>query len=409
MDRETRRRFEAVADDLRVQIQSGDLPVGKLLPSERELQEVYGVSRSTLRRALSVLVESGWAESRPNRGVVCRRGRSSRESRRIAYIDHRDSVHRSLFFGLHGHMVSKGLEMVHVNSQDMGTIGALRRAADEGFAGAVVWPKTHAADPRELSELQTKLAIVAVDHSIGGVYTDLVMNDHFMGAQLVVSHLLALGRKRIAISGNFTTSEDAQLRFAGYAAALTEAGVPLVAYDFLFSSPQPHPYEDPRLLCYRLEDEDRPDAVFVLHDMSVPPIVNAILQCGLSVPGDVAVAGFGNDLPFAVDGVGLTTIGMNWDSVAERITSCLSDRLEHPESPFRRIFVPTHLIVRGSCGAPQGQWSTEEHEPSSVTVTRRMIPGYIPAHRASSLLLRDAAGPNVSRPHRVSYTTPTSE
>ncbi|HWD38039.1 MAG TPA: winged helix-turn-helix domain-containing protein, partial [Fimbriimonas sp.] len=111
MQQRSRHRFEEVADDIRAKIQSGDFPIGKLLPSERELQEGYSVSRTTIRRALADLIDSGWAESSPNRGVVCRRGRPSSGSARIAFIDHRDHVHRSLFFKLHTQMVAKGLEM----------------------------------------------------------------------------------------------------------------------------------------------------------------------------------------------------------------------------------------------------------------------------------------------------------
>ncbi|HWD39530.1 MAG TPA: substrate-binding domain-containing protein, partial [Fimbriimonas sp.] len=270
---------------------------------------------------------------------------------------------------------AKGLEMVHVDSQELGTMGALRRAADEGFGGAVVWPKTSSADYGELSELHARIAIVSVDHSIGGEHSDLVMSDHLLGAKQAVSHLVGLGRRRIAISGFFTSLEDAQLRFAGYTAALNEHSVPVEAHNFVFSSPQPHPYENPRLLSLRLKEEDRPDAVFVLHDMSAPSIVEAILECGLTVPNDVAVVGFGNDLPFNVDGVGLTTVGMNWDRVAEAIVSRLVHRLEHPGSAFRRVVVPTRLIVRGSCGAPQSLWSSEGYEASSATITRRMLPG----------------------------------
>jgi LacI family transcriptional regulator len=370
-----RHQFEKIADDIKAKIQRGDLPIGKLLPSERELQEAYGVSRTTIRRALSDLVDSRWAESSPNRGVICRRGSVPGKSSRIAFIDHRDHVHRSFFFRLHTHMVAKQLEMVHIDSQEIGTMGALRLAADEGFGGAVVWSKTLGLTGGELSEIQTRLPVIAVDHSIGGEHSDLVMSDHRMGARQAVAHLVALGRKRIAISGNFTSLDDAQMRFAGYTSALYEFGAPVEAHNFVFSSPQPHPFENPKLLRYRLCESDRPDAVFVLHDMSVPPIVETILECGLSLPEDVAVVGFGNDLPFTVDGVGLTTIGMNWEQVSEAIVARLLHRLEHPDSPFRRIVVPTSLIIRGSCGAPSNQWSTEGYEVSSATVTRRMLPG----------------------------------
>ncbi len=368
------RRFERVAAEIRTAIREGGLMADALLPSERQLQETYGVSRTTVRRALAELVATGWAENSPNRGMVSRLGRTPSRSTRIAYIDHRDDVHRSLFFKLHTRAAEAGFDLVHVDSREVGTMGGLRRAAHEGFAGAFVWPKVALVDPDDLARIQSLLPVISVDHSIGGQPCDMVMSDHAQGARLVVDHLLGLGRRRIAISGNFTTAEDAQLRFNGYMNRLYEHNVVPSASDFVFSSPQSLPYEDPRLLAYRLAEPDRPDAVFVLHDMSVPAIVESILAAGLSVPGDVAVVGFGNDLPFNVEDAGLTSVAMNWDGVADALIGRLRERLANPNAPFRRVLVPTALVVRGSCGAPRKEWSDLPHEVSSVTVTRRMAP-----------------------------------
>lgn len=383
MSDQDRRRFEQLAAHFREAIQKGEIPIGTLLPSERQLQQTFGVSRTTVRRALADLVESGWAESSPNRGVVSRLGKPKLRSTRIAYVDHRDHVHKALFFKLHTRMIDQGLDLVYVDSQEIGTIGALEKAADEGFAAAFVWPKVAHVDPAQLSAVQSRIPLISVDHSIGGEPSDLVMSDHKLGARQVIEHLVRLGRRRIAISGNFTNLEDAQLRFAGYMVGLYEQGISPIACNFVFSSPQVDAYENPRLLQHRLTQEDRPDAVFVLHDISVPAIVATVLESGLSVPDDVAVVGFGNDLPFNVEDAGLTTIGMNWEGVADALTARLKDRLVNPDSPFRRILVPTHLIVRGSCGAPRETWSHEPYEASSATVTRRMRPSNSPTPTSS--------------------------
>lgn len=48
-------QYQQLADKLRAQIMSGELPPGRRLPSEPELMEHYGVSRSTWREALRTL------------------------------------------------------------------------------------------------------------------------------------------------------------------------------------------------------------------------------------------------------------------------------------------------------------------------------------------------------------------
>lgn len=51
-------------------IQSGELPKGQSLPAERELAKTLGISRGTLREALSVVRAQGLVSAEPNRRAV---------------------------------------------------------------------------------------------------------------------------------------------------------------------------------------------------------------------------------------------------------------------------------------------------------------------------------------------------
>lgn len=61
-------RYQAIADDLRQRIGSGEFPAGTLLASESELSAHYGVSRVTVRRALEALRGDGLVDSRQGFG-----------------------------------------------------------------------------------------------------------------------------------------------------------------------------------------------------------------------------------------------------------------------------------------------------------------------------------------------------
>jgi len=67
---------------LREKITSGTFPPGERLPTEIELIEAYGVSRITVRQALSALTEEGLIERQQGRGtfVANRRSRKGRFS-----------------------------------------------------------------------------------------------------------------------------------------------------------------------------------------------------------------------------------------------------------------------------------------------------------------------------------------
>lgn len=57
------RKFQVIADDLRTEIADGVYRLGKQLPSQRELQVKYVVSRETVGRALDVLRDEGLISS----------------------------------------------------------------------------------------------------------------------------------------------------------------------------------------------------------------------------------------------------------------------------------------------------------------------------------------------------------
>lgn len=65
-------RYRAIANDLRAQIESGDLKSGDLLPSESALRERYGVARGTVRQALAELRGAGLVEAVHGKGQFVR-------------------------------------------------------------------------------------------------------------------------------------------------------------------------------------------------------------------------------------------------------------------------------------------------------------------------------------------------
>lgn len=368
-------KSDQIVRELQGDIQSRAIQPGSFLPTERELQERFDVSRTTIRRAMADLATIGWAKSVPNRGMVAVAAGplpKTNGSTQVAFIDHTSCLHTSLFIALSQRLGRDGISLVHVDSTEGGTTAALERAAESDFLGAFVWPKNAFTDPALISAVQARMPVIAVDHGLDGISTDLVMADHQQGAFQAVSHLIELGRKRIAITGYLTHHHDCHLRLAGYAEAHFKHGLAPVSQNLAFTSTYATEAEDTRLLRWRMREDDRPDAIFVMHDMSVPAIVSGVLEENLHIPNDVAIVGFGNDLPLVIEDVGLTTVSIDWNGVAEELASVLSHRLAHPRSQYETRLVPTHLVVRGSCGAAPNTWSHEPYQVSSITTTTRL-------------------------------------
>src|SRR5690349_14173326 len=67
---ETSPAYAGIADALRLLISDGRIPPGTRLPSERELTDALGVSRTTVTRAYATLKDRGYLTSRQGSGTV---------------------------------------------------------------------------------------------------------------------------------------------------------------------------------------------------------------------------------------------------------------------------------------------------------------------------------------------------
>ncbi len=354
--------YQAIADELREQIRVGVYLPGAFLPTERELQATYRVSRSTVRRAIAALAESGWAEVKPKRGVAAQLGPATKVGGNVAFVDHADQVNQRVYFGLSQALQAKGFRLTHVDSRLYGVEGAIEHAAQQDFVAAFVWSKEGFPDVERVESARQRMPVIALDHGIRGVNVDLVCADNLGGAAKVVEHLIAQGRRRIAISGMMDMLEINHERFSGYLKALLDHGHQPSPKDFLFTRSSGLDMTDTTLLARRLLDEDRPDAVFVMQDMSVPVVAETIFDAGLSVPADVAIGSFGGEMPIMIDTVGVTTAVHDWSSFVEEAVRALENRLLRPTTRAVQTTIPVELVVHGSCGAPRHAW---EPLPSS--------------------------------------------
>ena len=364
--------YRFIARALQEQIRSGEYVPGAMLPTEKELQAAFGVSRSTVRRALANLVESGWARPMPKRGVAAMQGSSTELRGNVAYVDHTDMVNQRVFFGISRALRDTGLHLTHVDSRTHGVEGAIEYAVQNGFVAAFVWSKVGFPDRERIEAVQRSMPIIAVDHRLTPVKTDLISEQNLEGAATAVRHLAAQGRKRIAISGMMDMLEVNHDRFSGYLKGLFESGLTPHPVDFQFCVTSGGGPEELELLVHRLRGPDRPDAIFVLQDMCVPVVVQAVFEAGLRIPEDIAIAAFGGEMPIRIDEVGLTSMVVDWPQFSEECVRVLKERLAFPIRPFAEIELPATLVVGGSCGAPAEQWDS----PTGLGVSIQLGPDW---------------------------------
>lgn len=61
--------YQNVANQIKADILSGNYPVNSYLPTETELEEIFGVSKITVRQAVQILADEGYVVKRSGKGT----------------------------------------------------------------------------------------------------------------------------------------------------------------------------------------------------------------------------------------------------------------------------------------------------------------------------------------------------
>jgi LacI family transcriptional regulator len=220
----------------------------------------------------------------------------------------------------------------------------VRQVLNNGLIDGVLMASQGVDDPVVDALVNGGLPVVLIGRhpSLDDVtYVDV---DNEKGAHAAVSHLLQLGRQKIAtITGpkNMIAGLD---RFNGFSAALRARGLacdPNLVVEGDFTERGGY------AAIQRILDKDF-DALFAASDAMAIGALRALRETGRRVPQDVSVVGF-DDIPSASHTEPpLTTVRQPVQRMGGVAAETLIDLIEHPDSPTRRVVLPTELILRSS-------------------------------------------------------------
>ena len=352
-----------VATRLRQEVRQGVYHTGQRLPAEVDLARQLGVSRGTVRQALTALLNEGLLNTVPGRGTFVSNGFGQRAAGLIGMI--LPSVVRArnpeLIDGAEHVLREAGYSVVLGISGDDRWLEAeqMQRIIGQGASGLIVYTVDGALDVPALRRLVERgFPLVLIDRFIPDLAVDAVTMDNVGGGFLAVQHLAELGYRRIGYVGtdNVGTSSIVE-RMAGYRWALGQYGLQydadLVCTDVrrLLAWPPREPDKEQhnvQVLQAFLDRVDRPDAIFVCNDYVAFQVVQVAEALGLRIPDDLALVGFDNVAYTDYFGVPLTTVEQHRHEIGATAASVLLERIAGRRTQQNRVVIATRLIVRRS-------------------------------------------------------------
>ncbi|PZQ90867.1 MAG: LacI family transcriptional regulator [Leifsonia xyli] len=190
--------------------------------------------------------------------------------------------------------------------------------------------------------------VVLVDRMADGAALSSVSVDDLAGGRTAVTHLLGLGRRRIAFAAGPLSLRQVADRLAGAREAV--AAVPGASLETLEGAALS--VLEGRRMGEQLVARPaaaRPDAIFAANDLLAVGLLQALVMRGeVRVPEDVAIVGF-DDIDFAsATVVPLSSIRQPSRLIGQTALRILLEEADDPELAPRQVVFQPELVIRDS-------------------------------------------------------------
>jgi DNA-binding LacI/PurR family transcriptional regulator len=212
---------------------------------------------------------------------------------------------------------------------------------------AVVLAGTNSSNLMELLNNKSIPYVVLGNNVIGDIQNlenDVIFSDDTQGSQDITRYLIGLGHRHISFVGNIRLPWFARC-FAGYRRAMEESGLAATHSSIDSEDDAEIGYLGTKSLLARGEPVT---AIFAGNDATAHGVYKAVRDSGLSIPGDISVAGC-DDTVGSLLYPRLTTIREFPEQLGKQMVEMILNRIANPAQEPQRITIPTELIKRDSC------------------------------------------------------------
>ena len=353
-------KYRVILEDLERKLAEGSLCAGDPLPTENEFVQTYGVSRTTVQRALNILVSKGVISRVPGRGSFVSKNfqpESKREDAEysggnyaIILPNQSPSIVQYLvgaqnYFESHNANLTVRISPGNYHSE----ISTIANLLKEEIDGILIFP-SDSTDPelyyRQLA-YESK-PVILLDKQINGANLCTVASDNYMIGCMVADRFLKGGYTEYAYATvEFGAGSTAITRFRGYADSLRKNALSFNR-DNLILLPKENALKEECFMEYFRKMQGRQIALFCVYDGVAFYAYRAAERLGLRIPEDVAIIGCDNmDISKMLSPM-LTTVEQHCIRIGAAAARLAMMKANQPDFPITNIQIPTTFVERDS-------------------------------------------------------------
>ncbi|MBN1553547.1 MAG: GntR family transcriptional regulator [Phycisphaerae bacterium] len=342
-------QYLQVYRDTKNKILQGDLKPGSMLPTHRNLCDNYSVSINTITKAINRLKKEGYVESFRGLGTVVadlsQRGSEilDKTISIVSYYQHfmQDAVSfavQDVFSGsdwsIHSRCTHSNLDWYRDALLDC------HRNPPAGLILLTMHPTQFTYDEELLPDPATK--VVLMNHVIPGKQYDLVRSNSYANGKIMADYLLAKGYDEFVYFSDAKMEEiHASPAIRAMRDVFAPRGIPFGPEQFRrFENPHSYgprlePFRDSYDYVKEMLRRERPRVIVAGHDWCAVGAIRAILDSGLSIPDDIAVASTvtSTDLSSFAGVPKITSVDVMFNEEVRAAAETLKARLEGDDTP----------------------------------------------------------------------------
>lgn len=200
--------YQQIYIDLLEKINSGYYKVGEKIPTEKQLQENYNVSRITVKSALQTLADDGYIRRVSGVGTFVEKKDEDTEKKAmektlgLLVSGFSDSFGRNLLMALDAEISRLGYSFILKITQETQDLenAYLKEMVSLGVDGIIIIPvQAEYYNPYLLQLILDGFPIVTIDKKMDGIPAVHAGSDHYKAAYHAVSYLIERGHRNICV------------------------------------------------------------------------------------------------------------------------------------------------------------------------------------------------------------------
>ncbi|MGD1823477.1 MAG: GntR family transcriptional regulator [Pleomorphochaeta sp.] len=366
--------YKMIYDELFNQITQGFYKVGDKLPSEKELSDMYSVSRITSKKALEELERNQYVKRIRGKGTFLIKEVKPSKYASENFTNNQKEIIAIIFPSVHdfGHFSLTVEAMTKViidngykpnlyyrfsNIEEIEQL--LVQLKKDKVKGVIYFPYSLLHSYEILNSYKYEnVPLVTIDKYFQCLDIKTVCSDNFKGGMLATDYLIELGHKKIGFVSDVSIEAISSVRdrYFGYCKSLEKANLQYnsdyISIDKIDLEFNRNFDEEKYIKMVQNFYDSGVTAIIAINDIVASYIFQVAKLLNINIPNDLSIVGFDGILFSEYQEIPLTSVLQDFTKIGKEAAHIIIDEINNNKRNSMKT-LPMSLVKRASCAPPR--------------------------------------------------------